>query len=45
MRETITIKYILKSTEVDFTVDLLFDIKDFSLLNFNEGKKIGRHIK
>ena len=39
MRETTTIKYILKSTEMDFTVDLVFDTKNFSLLNFNEGEK------
>jgi len=45
MRETTIIKYILKSTEMDFTIDLVFDTKNFSLLNFNEGKKIGRHIK
>ena len=38
MRETITIKYILKSTDMDFTVDLFFDKKDFSLLNLNAGE-------
>ena len=39
MRETITIKYTLKSTEMDFTIDLVFDTKDFSLLNLNAGEK------
>ena len=39
MRETTTIKYILKSTDIDFSVDLVFDKKDFSLLTFNDGKK------
>ena len=39
MRETTTIKYILKSTDMDFTVDLVFDKKDFSLLNHKAGEK------
>jgi hypothetical protein len=33
MKETITIKYILQSADMDFTIDLVFDKKDFSLLN------------
>jgi len=37
MRETITIKYLLKSTAMDFTIDLVFDKKDFSLLNHKTG--------
>lgn len=37
MQETITIKYILKSTNMDFTIDLVFDNKDFSLLNHKTG--------
>ena len=39
MRETTTIKYSLKSTDMDFTVDLVFDTKDFSLLNLNADEK------
>ena len=39
MRETITIKYALKSTDMDFSVDLVFDKNDFSLLNLNGTKK------
>ena len=39
MRETITIKYILKSKDMDFTVDLFFDNKDFSILNLSAGEK------
>ena len=39
MRETTIIKYILKSTEMDFTIDLVFDTKNFSLLNFNAAEK------
>ena len=39
MRETATIKYILKFTDVDFTVDLEFLKKDFSLINLFPGKK------
>jgi len=38
MRETVTIKYSLKSADIDFSVDLIFDKNDFSLLNLNEGK-------
>jgi hypothetical protein len=39
MRETTTIKYTLKSTEIDFCVELVFDQKDFSLLNLYDGEK------
>ena len=39
MRETATIKYILKFTDVDFTVDLEFLKKDFSLINIFPGNK------
>jgi len=39
MRETTTIKYSLKSTDMDYTVDLVFDTKDFSLLILNAGEK------
>jgi len=38
MRETTTIKYSLKSTDIDFRVDLVFDKNDFSLLNLNDGE-------
>ena len=37
MRGTITIKYNLKSADMDFTMDLVFDNKDFSLLNHKTG--------
>jgi hypothetical protein len=33
MKETITIKYILQSADMDFTIDLVFDKRVFSLLN------------
>jgi hypothetical protein len=36
MPETISIKYALKSPDMDFTVDLVFDKADFSLLSLNE---------
>jgi len=39
MRETITIKYTFRSIDLDFEVELLFDKKDFSLLNTNPSKK------
>jgi len=39
MKETRTIKYTLKSTEMDITVDLIFDNRDFSLLNLNKSQK------
>jgi hypothetical protein len=39
MRETTTIKYTLKSAEVDLCVELVFDQKDFSLLNLYDGKQ------
>lgn len=39
MRETVTIKYTLKSTDMDFKVDLVFDKKDFSLLKHKAGEK------
>ena len=39
MRETTTIKYILKSTAMDFTVDLVFDNKDFFLVNLEPNGK------
>jgi len=39
MKETITIKYSPKSKDMDFTVDLVFHTKEFSLLNLNAGKK------
>jgi hypothetical protein len=38
MLETVTIKYNLKSTEVDFTIDLVFNKKDFSLLNLHRNE-------
>ena len=39
MRETTTIKYLLKSSDLDFAIDLVFDKGDFSFLNINaEGK-------
>jgi hypothetical protein len=37
MSETVTIKYILQSIDMDLAVDLLFDKKDFSLLNHKTG--------
>jgi hypothetical protein len=39
MRETTTIKYTLKSTDIDFCTELVFDKNDFSLLNLNDGKQ------
>ncbi len=39
MLETITIKYTLKATDIDFSIDLVFDEKDFSLLNHHADKK------
>ena len=33
MEDTISVKYTLKSTDMDFTVDLVFEKKDFSLLS------------
>jgi hypothetical protein len=39
MRESINIKYTLESPDMDFSVDLVFDKKDFSLLNLNDGEK------
>ena len=39
MQKTTTIKYSLKSTDIDFTVDLVFDTKDFSLFNLNADEK------
>ncbi|MFC1843944.1 DUF6901 family protein [Thermodesulfobacteriota bacterium] len=38
MKETTTIKYTLKSTGMDFRVDLVFNTKDFSLLNIKAGE-------
>jgi len=37
MRDTITIKYILQSADIDFAIDLFFDKKNFALLNHNTG--------
>jgi hypothetical protein len=39
MSETLNIKYTLQSSEMDFTVDLVFDKKDFSLMNLRESQK------
>jgi hypothetical protein len=39
MSETVTIKYILKFTDQEFTVDLEFLQKDFSLINIYPSKK------
>ncbi|MGB5884656.1 MAG: hypothetical protein WBG28_11205 [Desulfobulbales bacterium] len=39
MRETINIKYTLESPDMDFSIDLVFDRMDFSLLNLNDGEK------
>jgi hypothetical protein len=39
MSEETTIKYSLKSVGMDFSITLIFDKQDFSLLNLNEGKK------
>lgn len=39
MKETITIKYSLKSAAADFRVDLVFDKKDFSLVNLEPSGK------
>jgi len=39
MRETVTIKYSFKSTDLDFEVELLFNKKDFFLLNSNPSEK------
>lgn len=39
MQDTTTIKYDFKSTDIDFCIELVFDNKDFSLLNLNDGKQ------
>ena len=39
MQKRTASKYSLKSTDMDFTVDLVFDTKDFSLFNLNADEK------